>query len=262
VERALDQRWRSRAPARRTLRSLHWLIAAAIGILCGSAFAWGGLWLGARRASQQARAPQVAAAAPAAQRAAAPRPIAATAAAAPVVALTGPSATAARAPVARTTAASAAVEATQAAPDVAPDAAPAISSFPDPPGTLTAQELLKRANAARSRGELTRAAALLGELQTRFPASGEAQVSRVALGKIESALGAHERALQQFSSYLATGGSLDEEALAGRGEALCALGRKPEELSAWQTLLTRFPASVYARRARERFEVLTSSASP
>jgi len=116
--------------------------------------------------------------------------------------------------------------------------------------------LMRQASRARSLGELDRAVALLSELQSRFSSSPEAHVSLVSLGKLLMQRGRPDAALQRFSSYLATSGPLEEEALVGRARALAALGRASEERSTWQRLLAHFPGSVYAGAARERMVTL------
>jgi outer membrane protein assembly factor BamD (BamD/ComL family) len=125
----------------------------------------------------------------------------------------------------------------------------------------TAASLLQGANAARSRGQIEQAASLLRELQQRFPGSPEATLSHVSLGKLLMLRGSSEAALREFSTYLTRGGPLEEEALVGRAQALGAMGRLGEERGTWEALLTRFPNSVYAPRARERLGVLAGNAA-
>jgi hypothetical protein len=125
----------------------------------------------------------------------------------------------------------------------------------------TAASLLQGANAARSRGQIEQAVSLLRELQQRFPGSPEATLSHVSLGKLLMLRGLSEAALREFSTYLTQGGPLEEEALVGRAQALGALGRLGEERGTWEALVTRFPNSVYAPRARERLGVLTGDAA-
>jgi len=124
------------------------------------------------------------------------------------------------------------------------------------PSEANAGALMRQASRARSLGEIDRAVALLSELQNRFSSSPEAHVSLVSLGKLLMQRGRPDAALQRFSSYLATSGPLEEEALVGRARALAALGRASEERSTWQRLLSRFPGSVYAGAARERMATL------
>jgi outer membrane protein assembly factor BamD (BamD/ComL family) len=108
---------------------------------------------------------------------------------------------------------------------------------------------------------LARASALLDELERRFPGSPEARVALVSLGKLQMLSGAPAAALERFSSYLQSGGPLEEEALVGRAQALAKLGRSSEERATWQALLVRFPGSVYAAQARERLSALGAGAT-
>ena len=114
-------------------------------------------------------------------------------------------------------------------------------------------ELFTRANAARRRGDINQAAKLYLQLQTQYPEAAEAVLSSVLLARIELGHGASNAALKQFDQYLrfAPGGSLAQEALQGRAQALGQLGRKEDQAAAYRELLRRFPDSVYAPAARE-----------
>lgn len=118
---------------------------------------------------------------------------------------------------------------------------------------VTAASLFTDANSLRSKGDSLGARKLYQQLQTRFGNSTEAKVSLVSLGRIE--LGsAPARALRHFDAYLAQSQhtTLAEEALFGRANALQRLGRAEQERATWRQLVERFPASVYAERARAR----------
>jgi TolA-binding protein len=136
---------------------------------------------------------------------------------------------------------------------------PAAVGEPPAPATLeTASEAFGRANEVRRAGSFELAATMYEELQERFPASREAQLSRVTLGRLLlDRLDQPERALAQFETYLASGaGNLAEEALIGRAAALERLGRAVEERQAWTELLTRYPSTAQAERARRRLAEL------
>jgi len=77
----------------------------------------------------------------------------------------------------------------------------------------------------------------------------------VTLGRLLlDRLGEPERALEEFDAYLAAApnGTLAEDALVGRAIAFERLGRASDERLAWTDLLTRFPATAQAERARSR----------
>jgi TolA-binding protein len=125
--------------------------------------------------------------------------------------------------------------------------------------TPTATDVFRQANLARHAGDLDRARALYGELQTRFPSSDEARLSFVSMGKLLLAAGRAADAERQLSRYLSLGdGELTEEALVARAQSLELLGRNESERQVWQRLLRQFPSSVYGERARGRLADLAA----
>jgi TolA-binding protein len=122
------------------------------------------------------------------------------------------------------------------------------------PTSLSAAELFAKANASRSEGQGRRAIALYGELQRRYPGSAEAEISYVSLGRTLLEQGQAAIALGQFDRYLSRNaqGPLAQEALVGKANALARLGRLDAERGTWETLLARFPKSIYRDRAHER----------
>ncbi len=119
----------------------------------------------------------------------------------------------------------------------------------------SAEELLARANEARRAGQYQAATRLYRTLQRTYPASREAAVSRVTLGRLLlDGAGEPAGALREFEAYLARSpsGVLAEEARVGRALALGRLGRAVEEQDAWRDLLTHHPDSLHAERARQR----------
>jgi TolA-binding protein len=122
---------------------------------------------------------------------------------------------------------------------------------------VSAADLFVAANAARRSGDRKRAIRLYQELQQRHPESAEAKLSHATLGKLLLDSEDPTDALESFDHYLeGAQGSLSEEALVGRAQALQRLGRKDEEKAAWRQLLAKFPKSIHAARARGRLAEL------
>jgi TolA-binding protein len=137
-----------------------------------------------------------------------------------------------------------------AAPVRAGESRSHVAEAPEP---VSAKTLFRDANAARRDGDFGHATALYAELERKFPRSEEARLSHVSVGKLLLSNGGVAEAERHFRTYLGGGGgALAEEALVGRAQSLRALGRAVEERQVWQELLKRFPASVYATRARQR----------
>jgi TolA-binding protein len=215
------------APVRRVTVRARWtalLIAAAIGLLAAGA-AGAHLW---SRRSPDAQIATVALHQPRAQEA-------------------SPTTAAATAPTAVTEPPPALTEAPQPQESRAlPMRAPSLE------GT-TAASMFAKANDARHNGEVEKAISFYRQLQQKFPATPETQLSRVSLGRLLLERGQASSALEQFDRYLsASGGPLAAEALAGRARALGAQGKQHEERDTWNRLLQEFPGSVYAARARKR----------
>lgn len=141
---------------------------------------------------------------------------------------------------------------------------PAIESKPKDPTVSrvmevpaeSASELFSAANQLRLRGQDGQAISAYHRLQQAFPQSGEATLSFATLGALLLQRGDARGALAQFDGYVARGGPVLEEALAGRARALGQLGDRTGEAQAWRTLLDRFPSSVHAARARARLAEL------
>jgi TolA-binding protein len=120
----------------------------------------------------------------------------------------------------------------------------------------TAAELFANANRTRQSGDVDGAIALYQKLERRFPASNEAVVAHVSLGR--ALLDRDARgALAEYERYLASGAvDLREEALVGRARAFGKLSQSDDEKRAWQTLLAEHPDSLHAMRAKERIAAL------
>jgi len=120
-------------------------------------------------------------------------------------------------------------------------------------------EGFRRANQARRSGGADEAIRLYRTLQSICPGSKEEVSSRVLVGRLYLDRVADPRsALAAFDSYLAAGagGPLREEALIGRALALGKLNRSREEQAAWTALLTAYPDSIYAEKAKARLNEL------
>jgi TolA-binding protein len=129
----------------------------------------------------------------------------------------------------------------------------------EPQGTVAAKDLFAEANARRRAGDDESAKRLYLELQSRYPTSDEAQISRIALGRLLlDRAHAPAAALAQFDAFLSRSSQsgLAQEALFGRATALGQLGRQDDEARTWRALLDRFPESIYAERAKTRLRSL------
>lgn len=120
---------------------------------------------------------------------------------------------------------------------------------------MTCAAQFRNANNARRSSQISEAVQLYQGLRAICPGSSEELSSRVLLGRIYlDRLGQPSQALAAFDGFLAgaSGGALREEALIGRALSLARLGRTAEERQAWQTLLSSYPDSMYAAKARSR----------
>jgi len=166
----------------------------------------------------------------------------------------------------RTTAA--ATETPPPAPEAPPAApAPAValsaparsrSARERPAIRTTAGELLRQARDAKTDGRAAQAIALYRRLQKEFPASSEALVAAVPLGRLLLDRATPRAALSEFDRYLggAAGGALVPEALYGRAQAQARLGDRDAERASWQRLLSDYPDSPYSALARRRLTEL------
>jgi hypothetical protein len=117
--------------------------------------------------------------------------------------------------------------------------------------------LFGAANRARRRGDHATARELYRELQEQFPASHEANLSRVTLATMQLDNGRPAAALADFDRYLAGGArALEAEALVGKALSLKSLGDREAERAAWREVIRRYPKSAYAKRAAQRLAAL------
>lgn len=115
--------------------------------------------------------------------------------------------------------------------------------------------LFAAARAQARLGNPQAARALYRDLVARYPGPGTAAV-QVVLGNLEMDLGAPERALIAFQTYLRSGGPLEPEALHGKVRALHALGRRPEERATIRSYLERYPQGFQALALKHRLTEL------
>lgn len=141
-------------------------------------------------------------------------------------------------------------------PSLAPSAAPSPRVRPAPRPARSAPDLFARANEDRRQGRADRAVALYRELQTEFPASAEANLSRVSLGRLHLDGRRWQSAFDQFDRYLNhdADGILAAEALYGRALALDGLGQTLQARQSWADLQRRFPHSAYAGAAARHLD--------
>jgi tetratricopeptide (TPR) repeat protein len=122
----------------------------------------------------------------------------------------------------------------------------------------TAAGLFERARELGRQRKLDAAIGAHLRLQRLYPETPEAVLSSALAGQLLLARGRPAAALAQFDRHLARGGGAQEEALAGRANALGRLGRTAEEIRAWRALLERHPGSVYGDRANARLRELSA----
>lgn len=122
----------------------------------------------------------------------------------------------------------------------------------------SAAQLFRKANDARRAGDNAQAVRLYQSLQREYPASAEASLSSVSLGRLLQSQGSSAGALEQFNRYLTAvpGGPLSAEALYGKARSLAALGRTDAERQTWRELLQRFPTCPYRDSALRRLDEL------
>jgi hypothetical protein len=132
---------------------------------------------------------------------------------------------------------------------IAPVAAVAALT-PFAPGT--AESLFEDANRARVRRDYEAAVVAYRRLQDRYPASREARISYVTMGRMQLDRADAASALVSFERYARSGDvELDDVAMAGRALALDDVGSAVAP-GAWLSLLRAHPESPYASHARLR----------
>jgi len=116
----------------------------------------------------------------------------------------------------------------------------------------TAGEILRQARDAKTDGRASQAIALYRRLQREFPASSEALVAAVPLGRLLLDRASPGAALTEFDRYLrgGAGSALVPEALYGRAQAQARLGDRDAERASWRRLLSDYPDSPYSALAR------------
>ncbi len=120
----------------------------------------------------------------------------------------------------------------------------------------TAAQLFAKANQLRRQGKDALATDQYRELQRRFAGSAEARQALVTLGFLLLDRSRPAEALQQFELYLKRGGAASEDALVGQALAQQRLGRADDERRTLAALVSRYPASANAARAKKRLAEL------
>ncbi len=116
----------------------------------------------------------------------------------------------------------------------------------------SAAALFERARELRKR-DWPAAASLYEQLISRHPASPEAGISEMALGKWSLARGRAQEALTWFRAHQRRPSSaLAAEAIWGEAQALERLGMRALASGPWRRLIEQYPASPYARVARQQ----------
>lgn len=143
------------------------------------------------------------------------------------------------------------------APVPAPPPRVARQPAPPPPAPPTAAELFAQGNRARLDGDRALAIATYQQLLTTFPASVEATQTHATLGRLLLDEGNPTGAITQLDAYLAgPDATLKEDVMSARAQAFMRLGRERDEADAWQALLSQYPDSIHAPRARARLGAL------
>jgi TolA-binding protein len=125
-----------------------------------------------------------------------------------------------------------------------------------PAPSETPAQLFSEANDLRRSGKEAQSIVVYRKLQRAFPGSAEAEVSYATLGSLLLDRARVQESLAQFDHYVEHGGPLLEDVLAGKASALGRMGRARDERRTWESLLARFPNSVYAGRAKSRLAEL------
>ncbi len=123
---------------------------------------------------------------------------------------------------------------------------------PDAEVANPAAALFEHARKARALGWHELAAKQFQALIDGYPESPEADISRLAAGRLYLRLNQHASALKAFSSYVQAHpeGALQEEALAGVAQSLTGLGRQADADAAWKALRDAHPQSPYLQTHR------------
>ncbi len=120
----------------------------------------------------------------------------------------------------------------------------------------SAAQLFAKANQLRRQGKDALATDAYRDLERRFAGSAEARQAMVTLGWLLLDRSRSGEALQQFELYLNRGGAASEDALAGLALAQQRLGKSGDERRTLAALVSRYPTSANAARAKKRLAEL------
>lgn len=127
------------------------------------------------------------------------------------------------------------------------------ASAPRPSAAPSIEALLADADAARAKGDNSRAAAALSELVSRYPRDPQAYSASFQLGKVQRGRGLHAAAAQAFAACVrrAPRGALAEDARAEAAVEWRAAGRADKARKAAEAYLAQYPAGTHAERMRQ-----------
>jgi TolA-binding protein len=139
-----------------------------------------------------------------------------------------------------------------------PSASPSASAAkPAPAGDPAApRDMLAYARSLRASGDFQRAAEVYRQIHNANPQSPSGRAALVSLGDLLLTLHDAQGALNAFDGYLASSGTLAQEAAFGRVRALRGLNRSAEEQRAIEHFIAAYPDAPQSRVLRARLAAI------